>query len=101
MRVAEKEAVTDAQIAAGMDQTREELVNQRRDRFFSGYMPKAKETLKITINQETLARAIGPRTAQEGRRCCRRERGKTVTSYKLQVHKQRRQVAPLLRTPAA
>ena len=38
VRVAEKEAVTDAQIAAGMDQTRDELVNQRRDRFFSGYM---------------------------------------------------------------
>jgi hypothetical protein len=60
VRVAEKEAVTDAQIAAGMDQTREELVNQRRDRFFGGYMAKAKETLKISINQETLARAMGP-----------------------------------------
>ena len=59
VRVAEKEAVTDAQIATGMDQTREELVNQRRDRFFGGYMAKAKETLKISINQETLARAIG------------------------------------------
>ncbi len=60
VRVAEKEGVTDAQIAAGMDQTREELVNQRRDRFFSGYMVKAKESLKIAINQETLARAVGP-----------------------------------------
>ena len=60
VRVAEKESVTDAQIAAGMDQTRDELVSQRRDRFFGGYMTKAKETLKISINQETLARAIGP-----------------------------------------
>ena len=63
VRVAEKEPVTDTQIASGMDQTREELVNQRRDRFFNGYMVKAKETLKITINQETLARAVGPAPA--------------------------------------
>ena len=63
VRVAEKEPVTDAQVAAGMDQTREELINQRRDRFFNGYMLKAKETLKITINQETLARAVGPAPA--------------------------------------
>jgi peptidyl-prolyl cis-trans isomerase D len=63
VRVAEKEPVTDAQIAAGMDQTREELVNQRRDRFFNGYMAKAKESLKIAIHQETLARAVGPAPA--------------------------------------
>jgi parvulin-like peptidyl-prolyl isomerase len=63
VRVAEKEGVSDAQIAAGMDQTREELVNQRRDRFFSGYMVKAKEQLKIAINQETLTRTVGPAPA--------------------------------------
>ena len=53
--------MTDEQIATGMDQMRDELVNQRRDRFFSGYMAKAKEKLKIEINQDTLARAIGRR----------------------------------------
>jgi peptidyl-prolyl cis-trans isomerase D len=63
VRVAEKESVTEAQIAAGMDQTREEVLNQRRDRFFGGYMTKAKEGLKIAINQETLARAVGPAPA--------------------------------------
>ena len=60
VRVVEKEAVTDAQIAAGVDQTRAELVNQRRDRLFSGYMVKAKEKLKIQINQDTLSRALTP-----------------------------------------
>jgi peptidyl-prolyl cis-trans isomerase D len=60
IRVVEKEAVTDAQIAAGVDQTRAELVNQRRDRLFSGYMVKAKEKLKIQINQDTLSRALTP-----------------------------------------
>ena len=33
-------------LAAGMDKTREELVNQRRDRFFSSYMLEAKKKLK-------------------------------------------------------
>ncbi|HXG89789.1 MAG TPA: peptidyl-prolyl cis-trans isomerase [Vicinamibacterales bacterium] len=63
VRVAQKEDVTAEQISAGLDQTREELVNQRRERFFSGYMVKAKEKLKITINQETLTRALGPAPA--------------------------------------
>ena len=60
VRVVEKEAVTDEQIASGSDQTRTELLDQRRDRLFSGYMVKAKEKLKIQINQETLAGALAP-----------------------------------------
>ena len=60
IRVAEKAAVSDDQITEGRDQLREELVNQRRDRFFSGYMVEAKKKLDITINQETLQRAVGP-----------------------------------------
>jgi hypothetical protein len=35
--------VTDAEIEAGRDQLREELVNQRRDKFFGAYMQKAKQ----------------------------------------------------------
>ena len=63
IRVAAKEDVTDAQLAGGMDQIREELVNQRRDRFFSGYMVEAKKSLQIDINQDTLQRAVGPAPA--------------------------------------
>ncbi len=59
VRVAEKVAVTDAEIEAGKDQLRDELVNQRRDKFFGAYMQKAKQTLKINIRQDTLARVIG------------------------------------------
>jgi peptidyl-prolyl cis-trans isomerase D len=68
VRVVQKEPVTDAQVAAGMDATREELLNQRRDRFFSGYMVKAKEKLNININQETLARVVGPAPPRAGLR---------------------------------
>jgi peptidyl-prolyl cis-trans isomerase D len=60
IRVAEKEPVTDEQLKAGIDQLRAELLNQRRDRFFSGYMLKAKGNLGIEIHQDTLARAVGP-----------------------------------------
>jgi len=60
VRVVEKEGVTDDQIKSGLETTRTELVNQRRDRFFSAYMAKAKEKLKVDIRQDTLARAISP-----------------------------------------
>jgi parvulin-like peptidyl-prolyl isomerase len=60
VRVAGKEGVTDQQIAAGMDLLRDELVNQRRDRLFGGYMSKAKENLKIQVHPEAVARAMEP-----------------------------------------
>ena len=63
VRVVEKEGVTDEQVASGVDQVRDELVNQRRDRFFSGYMVEAKKKLAIQLNQETLQRAMGPAPA--------------------------------------
>jgi peptidyl-prolyl cis-trans isomerase D len=59
IRVVEKEDVTPEQIASGRDQLREELVNQRRDQFFSSYMQNAKKKLKIEIRQDTLARVVG------------------------------------------
>jgi len=59
VRVAEKVNVTDAEIELGRDQLRDELVNQRRDKFFGAYMQKAKQTLTITIRDEVLARITG------------------------------------------
>ena len=60
VRVAEKVNVTDAEVEAGKDPLREELVNARRDRFFGAYMQKAKQGLKIEIREDTLARVTGP-----------------------------------------
>ena len=59
-RVAERADVTDAQITGGRDALRDELVNQRRDRFFSAYMAKAKTALKIVVKQDVLAQVLGP-----------------------------------------
>ena len=44
---------------SGKDQMRDELVNARRDKFFGAYMQKAKQGLKITTREDTLARVVG------------------------------------------
>lgn len=59
VRVAEKVSVTDAEVEAGKDQLRDELVNTRRDKFFGAYMQKAKTGLKITTREDVLARIVG------------------------------------------
>jgi peptidyl-prolyl cis-trans isomerase D len=59
VRVSEKVDVTDSEIEAGKDQLREELVNERRDKFFGAYMKKAKTGLKITTREDMLARITG------------------------------------------
>ena len=59
IRVVDKAEVTPQQITDGRDELRDELINQRRDKFFGAYMTKAKTSLKININQATLAKAIG------------------------------------------
>jgi peptidyl-prolyl cis-trans isomerase D len=60
IRVTERQDVTEAQIASGRDDLREEMNQQRRDRFFSAYMQKAKAGLKININQDVFAQVLGP-----------------------------------------
>lgn len=62
-RVVERADVTDQQIADGRDVLREELTNQRRDRFFSAYMAKAKTSLAIAIKQDVLTQVMGPMPA--------------------------------------
>ncbi|MBY0493952.1 MAG: peptidyl-prolyl cis-trans isomerase [Cyanobacteria bacterium] len=59
IRVAEKVSVTGVEVESGRDLLRDELVNQRRDKFFGAYMQKAKQTLKITTREDTLARVVG------------------------------------------
>lgn len=69
VRVVERQDADEAQLAAGRDQLRDELLNQRRDRFFSAYMQKAKKGFKIDIRQDVLSRVVGPRPP--ARRDCR------------------------------
>lgn len=62
-RVVERADVTDQQLADGRDALREELTNQRRDRFFSAYMQKAKTSLAIAVKQDVLTQVMGPMPA--------------------------------------
>ena len=58
VKVVEKKEVTPADITAGKQQLRDELVSERKNRFFSSYMTKAKEKMRININNATVAQVI-------------------------------------------
>jgi peptidyl-prolyl cis-trans isomerase D len=58
VRVASREDVTAAQIEAGRSALREELLSERRNRFFSSYMTKAKARMAIAINREVIQGVI-------------------------------------------
>jgi peptidyl-prolyl cis-trans isomerase D len=57
-RVVEKEEATPDEVAAGRDALRAELLNERRGRFFSAYMMKARDRMKTSINQDSLKRVV-------------------------------------------
>jgi peptidyl-prolyl cis-trans isomerase D len=59
IKVLEKQEVTAAEIAGAKDKFRDELLGDRRNRFFSAYMQKAKQRMKIQLNRETLQRIVG------------------------------------------
>ena len=59
IKVVEKQEVTAAELAANKDRFREDLLTDRRNRFFSAYMAKAKQKMRIEVNRETLQRLIG------------------------------------------
>jgi parvulin-like peptidyl-prolyl isomerase len=57
IKVLDKKEVTDADWASNKDKFRDEFLNDRRNRFFSAYMVKAKQKMKIAVNREALQRA--------------------------------------------
>jgi hypothetical protein len=59
VKVLEKKEVTADEWKGAKDRFREELLTDRRNRFFGAYMVKAKQKMKIEVNRETLQRAIG------------------------------------------
>jgi peptidyl-prolyl cis-trans isomerase D len=58
VKVLEKQEVTDAEIAANKDHFREELLTDRRNRFYSSYLAKVKQKMKIEVNREVLQKMI-------------------------------------------
>jgi peptidyl-prolyl cis-trans isomerase D len=59
VKVAEKDDVTPEEYRNGKDAFREQLLNERRNRFFSAYMTKAKQNMKIEIRTDVAKRVLG------------------------------------------
>jgi peptidyl-prolyl cis-trans isomerase D len=59
IKVLEKKETTPEEWNTAKDRFREDLLTDRRNRFFTAYMAKAKQRMKIEVNRETLQRAIG------------------------------------------
>jgi peptidyl-prolyl cis-trans isomerase D len=59
VKVLEKKEVTPDEWKAAKTQFADEILTDRRNRFFSAYMVKAKQRMKISVNREALQRVIG------------------------------------------
>ena len=59
VKVLEKKEVTPDEWKSAKDRFREDLLTDRRNRFFGAYMVKAKQKMRIETNHESLQRAIG------------------------------------------
>jgi peptidyl-prolyl cis-trans isomerase D len=59
IRVATRPEVTAADYAAAKEKFRSEVLNERRMRFYQTYMDKARQKMKIEVNEEAMGRAIG------------------------------------------
>ena len=56
IKVVQRDEITPAQVKAGSEAFRAELLNERRTQFFNAYMNKAKEKMKVQINPEVVTR---------------------------------------------
>jgi len=62
VRVTERDEVTPDELTEGKEAFREQLLSERRNRFFSAYMTKAKQKMDIEINNEALQLVVGTGT---------------------------------------
>ena len=58
VKVLERTDPSAAELTKGKTTLREELLNERRNRFFGAYMAKAREKMKIEINSQVLSQVI-------------------------------------------
>jgi peptidyl-prolyl cis-trans isomerase D len=59
VKVLDKKEVTADEWSTAKDRFREEQLAEKRNRFFSAYMVKAKQKMKIDVNRESLQRVVG------------------------------------------
>lgn len=58
VRVVERDEVTSGELQNGKEAFREQLLSERRGRFFSSYMAKAKERMRIEIRNDVVQRLL-------------------------------------------
>jgi hypothetical protein len=63
VRVDERDEVTPDELRLGKEAFRAELLNERRNRFFTSYMNKAKSKVTVEIKQDVLRRVVTAQTA--------------------------------------
>ena len=59
VKVIERKNVTAAEVAASRESTRQGLVDDRRTEFFTAYMVKARQRMKIDLNRQVIDQIIG------------------------------------------
>jgi peptidyl-prolyl cis-trans isomerase D len=59
VKVLEKQEVTPEALTTNKDSFRGELLADRKNRFFSAYMNKAKEKMRIEVNRQAVQRVVG------------------------------------------
>jgi predicted Co/Zn/Cd cation transporter (cation efflux family) len=59
VRVAERQNVTPDALQSAKETFRTQLLAERRELFFSSYMTKAKQAMKIQVNTDVARRIIG------------------------------------------
>jgi peptidyl-prolyl cis-trans isomerase D len=59
VKVLERQDVTPAAMASSRESVRKDLLDERRSQFFTAYMAKARQRMKIDMNRDVLSRIIG------------------------------------------
>ena len=59
VKLVERQDVKPAELAASRESVKKDLIEERRNQFFTAYMVKARQKLKIEMNRDVLAQAIG------------------------------------------
>jgi peptidyl-prolyl cis-trans isomerase D len=59
IKVLEKQETSAAELEHSKDSFRQELLSDRRGRFFAAYMQKAKAKMKIDVNRESIKKVVG------------------------------------------
>jgi peptidyl-prolyl cis-trans isomerase D len=59
LKVVERKEVVADELAKQKDSLKNEILNERKNKFFAAYMTKARQKMKININRETIAQIVG------------------------------------------